>query len=98
MSEERLSDFISIEQEQARKLELDELINDFAKNNVRHQSRFLTPCSKPVPDHLILFGQQLQIVDNPVYLQKRNLSSLKSEDLLPGSPEIKRNRQHQAVR
>ncbi|KAK9503926.1 hypothetical protein O3M35_010384 [Rhynocoris fuscipes] len=37
-------------------------------------------------------------VDNPVHRQKRNLSSLKSEDLFPGSPEIKRNLQHQPVR
>ncbi|KAK9504954.1 hypothetical protein O3M35_009120 [Rhynocoris fuscipes] len=30
--------------------------------------------------------------------QKRNLSSSKPEDLLPESPEIKRNLQHQSVR
>ncbi|KAK9508734.1 hypothetical protein O3M35_006221 [Rhynocoris fuscipes] len=37
-------------------------------------------------------------VDNPVDREKRNLSSLKPEDLLPESPEIKRNLQHQSVR
>ncbi|GFW82918.1 uncharacterized protein TNCV_2209701 [Trichonephila clavipes] len=43
MSEERLSylSLISIEQEEARKIELDELIIDFAKKNVRRQSPFL---------------------------------------------------------
>ncbi|KAK9501920.1 hypothetical protein O3M35_012553 [Rhynocoris fuscipes] len=37
-------------------------------------------------------------LDNPVDREKRNLSSLKPEDLLPESPEIKRNLQHQSVR
>ncbi|KAK9500666.1 hypothetical protein O3M35_001891 [Rhynocoris fuscipes] len=37
------------------------------------------------------------IVDNPVDRQKRNLSSLNPEDLLPESSEIKRNLQHQPV-
>lgn len=43
MSEERLCDLslISIEQEHARKLDLDDLINNFAKKNARRQSRFL---------------------------------------------------------
>ncbi|KAK9512283.1 hypothetical protein O3M35_000746 [Rhynocoris fuscipes] len=36
-------------------------------------------------------------VDNPADREKRNLSSLKPEDLLPESPEIKRNLQHQSV-
>ncbi|GFU26469.1 hypothetical protein TNCV_4287091 [Trichonephila clavipes] len=50
MSEERLSylSLISIEQQEARKIELDELITDFAKKNVRRQSLFcdlLLECS-----------------------------------------------------
>ncbi|GFX62574.1 hypothetical protein TNCV_4867371 [Trichonephila clavipes] len=42
MSEERLSylSLISIEQQETRKIELDELITDFAKKNVRRQSLF----------------------------------------------------------
>ncbi|GFX30672.1 zinc finger MYM-type protein 1 [Trichonephila clavipes] len=42
MSEERLSylSLISIEQQEARKFELDEFITDFAKKNVRRQSLF----------------------------------------------------------
>ncbi|GFU77933.1 transposable element Tc1 transposase [Trichonephila clavipes] len=43
MSEERLSylSLISIEHQETRKIELDELITDFAKKNVRRQSLFL---------------------------------------------------------
>ncbi|KAK9509448.1 hypothetical protein O3M35_006762 [Rhynocoris fuscipes] len=36
-------------------------------------------------------------VDNPLDREKRNSSSLKPEDLLPESPEMKRNLQHQSV-
>ncbi|KAK9512134.1 hypothetical protein O3M35_000626 [Rhynocoris fuscipes] len=68
MSEERLSNLslISIEQEQARKLELDELINDFAKKKYEAPITFFKILNQvtSLNMHLMLSQVLLLLVHN----------------------------------
>ncbi|KAK9503763.1 hypothetical protein O3M35_010254 [Rhynocoris fuscipes] len=64
------------------------------KENLNDGILSRSPYNLPVPD----FGLKDGIVDNPVDREKRILSSLIPEDLLPENPEIIWNPQHQLVR